>query len=92
MPAPTAVVHARVTDTGKLNIPSQLRREVGLEKGGPVVIWAENGELHIRTARSVIEELQAEAAALFGESGESVELFLADRQEQADAEKGEAER
>ena len=56
------------------------------------MIWAENGELHIRTARSVIEELQAEAAALFGESGESVELFLADRQEQADAEKGEAER
>lgn len=79
---------ARVSDSGKLNLPSQLRKMVGLEKGGPVVIRYEDGELRIRTVRSVLEELQNEAQALFAGSGESVEQFLADRRAEAAAEEG----
>jgi antitoxin PrlF len=82
-------VLARVSDSGKLNLPSHLRKMVGLEKGGPVVIRLEDGELRIRTVRSVLEELQREAQALFAGTSESVDQFLADRRAEAAAEENE---
>ena len=81
---------SRVSNSGKLNLPSHLRKMVGLERGGPVVIRFEDGELRIRTVRSVLEELQNEAQALFAGTGESVDRFLADRRAEAAADEAEA--
>ena len=53
------------------------------------MIRFENGELRIRTVRSILEELQREARALFAGSGESVNKFLADRRAEAAAEENE---
>jgi|1185.fasta_scaffold188550_1 antitoxin component of MazEF toxin-antitoxin module len=89
MPGSESGALTRVSDSGKLNLPSHLRKMVGLEKGGPVMIRFENGELRIRTVRSILEELQREAQALFAGSGESVNKFLADRRAEAAAEENE---
>lgn len=78
-----AEVVTRVSSTGKLSLPAQHRRLLGLEKGGPVMVWVENGEVRIRTMRSLIEQAQSEAQALFAGTGESVERFLEDRRAEA---------
>ena len=76
----------RVADTGRLNLPVQIRRMVGLERGGPVLVWVEDGEIHVRPVKDVMASLQAEAADLFAHTGESVELFLAERRTEEDGE------
>ena len=76
----------RVADTGRLNIPVQVRKLVGLERGGPVSVWVEDGEIRVRPVRDVMAALQAEAADLFGGTDESVDLFLAERRAEADRE------
>ena len=35
----------KVSELGKLNIPAQVRRQTGLERGGPVVMIVVDGEI-----------------------------------------------
>ena len=69
----------RVADTGRLNLPVQVRKLVGLERGGLVSVWVEDGELHVRPVKDVMVALQTEAADLFANTDESVDLLLAER-------------
>ncbi len=80
----------KVSDSGKLNLPAQLRRQVGLDRGGPVLVRVEDGEIRIRTVRDSILRLQEQARRLFAGSGDSVEQFIADRRAEARRE-GDAE-
>jgi len=73
----------RVSDTGKLSLPAKLRRMVGLEHGGPVMVRVEDGEIRIRSVRDVLAGLQADARRVFADSGESVEGFLRERRAEA---------
>ena len=74
----------RIAETGRINIPAQVRKMVGLEHGGPVSVWVEDGEIRVRPVRDVMVSLQAEAASLFEGSNESVDQFLADRRAEAE--------
>lgn len=74
---------ARVSEAGKMNIPAQIRREVGLEHGGPVMVSVVDGEIRMRVLRDVLIELQTEARAVFDGSGETVERFLEERRQEA---------
>ena len=74
---------ARVSEGGKMNIPAQIRREVGLEHGGPVMVSVVNGEIRMRVMRQVLEELQDEARDVFAGSGETVDRFLRERRDEA---------
>ena len=76
----------RVADTGRLNIPVQVRKLVGLERGGQVSVWVEDGEIRVRPVRDVMAALQAEAADIFSRTDESVALFLAERRAEAERE------
>ncbi len=66
-----------------MNIPAQIRREVGLEHGGPVMVSVVDGEIRMRVMRQVLAELQAEARDGFAGSGETVEHFLLERRDEA---------
>jgi len=35
---------AKVSEAGKLSLPARVRRRVGLEQGGPVLVRVEDGE------------------------------------------------
>jgi AbrB family looped-hinge helix DNA binding protein len=74
---------ARISEGGKMNIPAQIRREVGLEYGGPVMMSVVDGEIRMRPLRHVLVDLQGEAQSVFAGSGESVDRFLADRRQEA---------
>ena len=79
----------KVSEAGKLSLPAQIRRRVGLENGGPVLVRLEDGEIRIRTVRDSILRVQQQARKLFGKS-DSVERFIADRRAEGRRE-GEAE-
>ena len=76
----------KVSGTGKLNLPAQFRRQLGLDRGGPVLVRLEDGELRIRTVQEAMRRLQQDARRIFAGSGDSVDRFLADRREEAEKE------
>jgi AbrB family looped-hinge helix DNA binding protein len=73
----------RISDAGKLNVPAQIRRQVGLDHGGPVMVSVVGDEVRIRSVRHVLDDLQREASRVFAGSGESVEQFLLERRAEA---------
>lgn len=66
-----------------MNIPAQIRREVGLEFGGAVMVSVVNGEIRMRALRNALADLQDEARDVFAGSNESVDRFLRERREDA---------
>lgn len=52
-------LRGHVSETGRLNLPAELRRAVGLERGGPVRIEIIDGAIRIRTMKEVKERIRA---------------------------------
>ena len=73
----------KISDGGKLNVPAQIRRQIGLDRGGPVMVSVVGDEVRIRSVRHVLDDLQREASRVFAGSGENVEQFLRERHEEA---------
>ena len=76
-------VLARVDSAGRLSIPAQHRKALGLEAGGPVVVALEGSEVRVRALADVMAELQAETARLLAGPDASVDAFLAERRAEA---------
>jgi bifunctional DNA-binding transcriptional regulator/antitoxin component of YhaV-PrlF toxin-antitoxin module len=76
-------VITKVSDGGKMNLSSQIRRQVGLEHGGPVMVSVVDGEIRIRALRQVLTNLQEAAQRVFAGSGESVAAFIQERRVEA---------
>ncbi len=68
-----------VSETGRLSLPAELRRAVGLERGGPVRIEVIDGAIRIRTMKEVKDRIRAMAheSGLAGKA--SVADFLRQR-------------
>jgi bifunctional DNA-binding transcriptional regulator/antitoxin component of YhaV-PrlF toxin-antitoxin module len=73
----------KISELGKMNIPVQIRRQTGLERGGPVVMTVVDGEIRLRAVRNVLTSLQRDAETVFAGSGDSVDGFLAERRAEA---------
>lgn len=73
----------KVSELGKMNIPVQMRRQAGLERGGPVVMTVVDGEIRLRAVRNVLTSLQHDADSVFARSGQTVDGFLAERRAEA---------
>jgi AbrB family looped-hinge helix DNA binding protein len=54
-----ASIYAKVSKSGRLSIPARLRKAVGLEDGGDVVVELDDSELRIRTVDEVVRRAQA---------------------------------
>jgi AbrB family looped-hinge helix DNA binding protein len=76
-------VLARIDPVGRLSIPAQHRKALGLEAGGPVVVALEGDEVRVRAAAAVMAELQDETARLLSGPEASVDAFLAERHAEA---------
>ena len=77
----------RVSETGRLSIPADIRKAVGLERGGDVVIELVRREIRIRTIDEVVAQAQAIARRLTaGKPDTSVDAFLAERRREAERE------
>jgi AbrB family looped-hinge helix DNA binding protein len=77
-------VRAKVSDSGRISIPSEFRKAVGLEKGGDVVVELEGREIRIRTVDEVVAQAQELTKRLLaGRKDASVDAFIAERRRQA---------
>jgi bifunctional DNA-binding transcriptional regulator/antitoxin component of YhaV-PrlF toxin-antitoxin module len=52
-------LRAHVSETGRLSLPAELRRAVGLERGGPVRIEVVDGVISIRTMKQIRDRIRA---------------------------------
>jgi AbrB family looped-hinge helix DNA binding protein len=74
-------VQGRVSESGRISIPAEFRKAVGLEHGGNVVIELIGREIRIKTIDEVVAQARAIARRLTaGNPDASVDAFLADRQ------------
>jgi AbrB family looped-hinge helix DNA binding protein len=80
-------VRGRVSETGRLSIPAEFRKAVGLDHGGDVVVELAGREIRIRTVDEVIAQSQALTRRLIGtKPAASVGDFLAERRREAERE------
>ncbi len=80
-------IHARVSGSGRLSIPAEFRKAVGLEHGGDVVVELNGHEIRIRTVDEIVDRAQAMTRRLLGgKRCGSVEAFLAERRKEAEPE------
>lgn len=56
---PPASLRGHVSEAGRLSLPAELRRAVGLERGGPVRIELVDGTIRIRTMKEVKDRIRA---------------------------------
>jgi bifunctional DNA-binding transcriptional regulator/antitoxin component of YhaV-PrlF toxin-antitoxin module len=77
-------VRARVSESGRLSLPAEFRRAVGLERGGDVVVELNGQEMRIRTIDEVIDHAQElSRRMLSGKPDITVDDFLAERRIEA---------
>ncbi len=80
-------VFVRVSESGRLSIPAEFRKALGLGRGGGVMVELDGREIRIRTVDEVVDRAQALTRRLLGNKPEaSVDAFLAERRR--DAERG----
>ena len=79
--------HAKVIAGGKIVIPADLRRELGIKEGDSLVIEREGGGLTIKTYAETVREVQADFRAMRCDDDSSVvDSYLAEKREAARAE------
>ena len=77
-------IRGRVTESGRVSLPAELRKAIGLDRGGDVVFELNGREIRIRTVDEVIDQAQAITKRLLGGKPEaSVDAFLAERRREA---------
>lgn len=77
-------IHGRVSTSGRISLPAEFRKAVGLHDGGDVVVELAGDEIRIRTVDAVVARAQAIARRLLGDGPEgSVDAFLEERRREA---------
>ena len=73
-------VRGRLSQSGRISIPADFRKMIGLDRGGDVVIELDGREIRIRPIDEVVARAQALTGRLLGgKSTASVHDFLAER-------------
>lgn len=77
-------IRAKVSESGRLSLPAEFRKTVGLDHGGDVVVELYGRELRIRTIDEVIDRAQElSRRMLAGKPDVSVDDFLTERRREA---------
>ncbi len=70
----------RVSRTGRLSLPADFRKAIGLGTGGEVVVELDGNDIRIRTMHEAVARAQALARRLFADKPNvSADDFLAQR-------------
>jgi bifunctional DNA-binding transcriptional regulator/antitoxin component of YhaV-PrlF toxin-antitoxin module len=74
-----------VAPNGRLSLPIDVRRELGIERGGDLLLEVDDepGVVTLRTSAAVVKRAQRLARELLGGRIPSVDEFLAERREEA---------
>ena len=72
-----AAAWVKVAPNGRLSLPIEIRRQLGVEKGGDLVLGdVEDGAVTLMTAEASVRRVQRLARELFGDRLPSVDEFL----------------
>ena len=75
-------VRARVSGSGRISLPAEFRKAVGLDRGGDVMVELNGREIRIRSLDDVVAGAQALSLGLLGgKPNASVAAFLAERRD-----------
>jgi AbrB family looped-hinge helix DNA binding protein len=85
---------ARVNAQGRVTIPVQIRREMGIEPGTSVVIYVEDGRVVLETRKQLVERLRRDIEdSWVGDPNTSVvDELIEDRRREAAAEEAADDR
>ena len=73
-------IRGRVTESGRLSLPADFRKTLGLDRGGDVIIELDGSDIRIRSVKAAIARAQALSRQFLGDKpGSSVDDFLAER-------------
>lgn len=72
----------RVTESGRMSIPADIRRAMGLEKGGVVQLKLDDEGLHLETPHLFVKRIQKMAKEEGWQKRVSVDDFLAWRRKE----------
>lgn len=79
------VISGNVSESGRISIPADMRRELGLEHGGSVVLELVDHEIRIRTATAVVKQAQMLTRQLLaGKAEAGIDDLLAERKRETD--------
>ena len=79
----TAMLETRMTKEGRVLIPAEFRRSLGLRPDEPLQIYAVDGELRIVSRLQGIRRAQAIAARVKQPGHSVVDEFIADKRAEA---------
>ena len=75
-------VRGHVSSSGRLSLPAEFRKAVGLERGGNVIVELDGNDIRIRTVNEAVARAQAIARHLFADKpGVSADDFLKHRKQ-----------
>jgi antitoxin PrlF len=69
----------KLVSGGRLQVPAELRRLLGLADGDPVLLRVVDGELHVRPVRNALERVQSRLRAHISAGVSLSEDLIADR-------------
>ena len=76
----------RIVSGGRVQVPADMRRALGVSDGDLIVMRVVDGELRVRPARDVLDVIQARLRRYIPESVVLSEELITDRHEAADRE------
>ena len=82
----------KVSETGRLSLPVEVRRELGIEKGGTLLLETVDGEIRLTTLKERVRRVQALARELLAGQQVVSEEIIAERRREAAREAAEHER
>lgn len=75
--------HAKVSDRGRIIVPVQLRRSLGLNAGSDIVLREHDGELHIISLKQAIKKVQDMAHERIPDDVSLTDVLIQDRRAEA---------
>ena len=72
-------IKVKVTENGRMVLPAAVRKQLGLEKGGTVILEVGDEEVTLRSLEQVLDKVKATLAKYADLPGMSVDDFLANR-------------
>lgn len=69
----------KLVSGGRLQVPADIRRELGLADGDPVIMRVIDGELHVRPLRDALASVQARLRSYLPDGVSLSEELIAER-------------
>jgi antitoxin PrlF len=80
------VQHSKIISGGRIQVPAEIRKQLGLADGDPIVIEVKDNELRVRSQREAIRRVQELLKPYWPKDGEMLlsDELIADRRREAE--------